>query len=1109
MKTTLKYNTIETLQRQPAWKKFIDTLVDECNTLYDGNLAAEVEDGTTKDGDAGTLEISTLKLSESVQDLQARYALLDYSDDKIMLTSRENISLKGLLRVLSLYNCKIKDVETDTIGLPHTYRAEFKNEGIDNIPFGSSNIPTEACASYNSADNVEGEGYYIDEPSQGGIPFGYHYGTGTDEDDETRGIKPDVVDPDTSYTPDYDSGNVEAEGIDVDAEVDEYKYKHNIYGYNQKPPVLSLMRTKEVLIYYEFTRKDLLYTQEEIAELPQSEQDFLHSLTRVPSYLYMKETDIMYNSKTDYQIYGEDVYKLTNNLWSGISAVSSSDLNVKMDGSGRIVDAGSDAPMSLADILSTCYFITKTKSESDDTPNKAQKWVKTESAGAVNEYGFVVTDISSEDLKRGWAQLVIYNQVSANSQYILYFALTNDSPIEKLVFTRLNMIGLNIEQQVEESLRYYVYEDSFYHRWWVIMNNIEQYNYTPIRYLKNQIFAEECCLKAQPLFKYEGTVNTSDFITLCANFINAQGGENKITFEMIGNYTGNVGLNQIMNNTGGKRVVYDISYGEYMYKWEQYNLDDGNKGMFVKDVYAAQNFENPDSDNSDLNFFYDCYRWRKYISPQSSDYRNNEVKVIGNYIYENTFEQEFIETMFFNHFIKVYPIMEDESEEGIVTTTKLYCDNLELVEYGNVTPYIVSYDRKGVEEDGKLIDLDTSIFSKILSYNKRTHLITVDYPVYFENASTPKYVVVAYQNASPFNKTKMLNITAPDEDIKNIVGNILEDYKNFNYELNLFTETEYDEYKKDLDFEKEVEANNNIIDERIDNLLLKYEESNMLYGSYDLSADTGGDILLTVTESAPYHQITYVVRAFKEYGFFYFQTHYDENTSRYIVDNVLDEYQQYTPLLVENITKIEFSSGGDIVTSLYFNNMLNNLNLGDGIFVGLSSLQVICNFKPKTHTTALNDRVMWLVKDFEGLTELMYINPETFMGTTELMQNMLDCPMFKNTKIGKMDFSNINWTTPNVAINFNFNSMFEGCEYLEDVNFKLSGNKKFKAISMTNTFKGCRGLKEIDLSDIDLSDFDLSTEEGKQEFVQNAFSGCTRLKHIKTQYGVIEVQQPI
>ena len=115
MKTTLRNNTIETLQVQPEWKLFVDTLVESTNTLFDDNLITEVTE-------AGNVKVLK-KLSDLQTEEAAKYATMSYPDDRMHLNLRENISVRGLLRTLSLYGCRIMDVDLETV-LPHTYKVE-------------------------------------------------------------------------------------------------------------------------------------------------------------------------------------------------------------------------------------------------------------------------------------------------------------------------------------------------------------------------------------------------------------------------------------------------------------------------------------------------------------------------------------------------------------------------------------------------------------------------------------------------------------------------------------------------------------------------------------------------------------------------------------------------------------------------------------------------------------------------------------------------------------------------------------------------------------------------------------------------------------------------
>ena len=158
------------------------------------------------------------------------------------------------------------------------------------------------------------------------------------------------------------------------------------------------------------------------------------------------------------------------------------------------------------------------------------------------------------------------------------------------------------------------------------------------------------------------------------------------------------------------------------------------------------------------------------------------------YVFKNAHTREYFETMYFNHFIKVYPI--DAVQDGnTYKTNKLYCENFDLVSFKDIVPYVVSYKRKGVD------NLDNSIFSRIVSYNKHTHLITVDSNVYFKNTSGAEYVVVAYQNTSPFNKINKLSVVAPTDKIKNIVKPVLSDFSNQNctFEIKTANDTEWEQ----------------------------------------------------------------------------------------------------------------------------------------------------------------------------------------------------------------------------------------------------------------------------------------------------------------------------
>ena len=779
MKTTLKYNTIETLQQQTAWKMFIDTLVEGCKKLFDNNLVTRVDDNA-KGKNNQTVHITELKpfdkyiaesydnLSEldkikykdiyerykdcqtDYEDMQTQNAMLGYLNDVFPLNLRENISLRGLLRTLSLYKCKIKDIKLKGDLLPHTYKVEGSRK--DSVMYGFE--PKNKTYDYESA-----------------------------------GKRPVA---NLNDTDEYDSGDVEADCFDklIDKNYEEenttFKYIYNIYGYNQKHPIISISEIKEVKGYYEFSR---------------------NGNTNHPVYLYISESDILI-SENDFAICTNIVYKSNDNRDSGII----------------LYDYDDD--LSLKDLLSDSY----TRGE------LVYKWVSiSDTTSYLYESSFIMNDNDKIDLVKE------NNRIKYNSQeYALFeyknisFALTSNSPIEKINLSRENSIGsigtkdvIDTHYDYDIQKKYFVYKDNVYERFWIIKDQILSYFNNSILYLKNQLFANECTLKAQPLFVYQDGECVQ--VSTCANFIKGEGGIGKLSYEIekydinniISSFTASDNVFE-NNEDSTSNIIKGITYGDWFFKWEEYGVNESNnsKTFFYKDVYTPLNFDKaiPSYNSHSLDYFFDGFGKETYINGNNEYYNDNSYKKINGRVYENTFKEEYIETMYFNHFVKVYPIVSNESD-SIVSTTKLYCENLELVMFGNIVPYIVSYDRIGetpeIDSDEVLNDIDCSIFSKIIAYNKHTHLISVNNPVFFENSHTPKYVVVAYQNASPFNKIQSLDIISPnfydyDNDnenrgegdyeniddtktffLKKVVKDLLSDYENDNCELNLYAECEY------------------------------------------------------------------------------------------------------------------------------------------------------------------------------------------------------------------------------------------------------------------------------------------------------------------------------
>ena len=751
MKTTLKYNTIETFQRQSAWKKFIETLVDSCNGLFDGWVSAVGESDTDSMSEytsfqqddspkeLGLYEYISgkyiLTADETVRqgktyykksfsnDIQPQYPLLDYVNTNTPAVLKENISLKGLLRTLSLYGCKIQSVDFYKSQLPHTFK-ETDNIGEVGSIYGSY---TEGGVTY-------------DEPIQA------------------------IVD-----------GN---SGQDVTTTIDdENQYISNLYGYNQKHPLFTYTRVKGLKNFVWYEKK----TDAEYKEEHPAIGDNPTGLDILPNNIYV---DYYVNSIINDSNISYTTYKADNNNSSIVLITNElDDIWRRMTGVPyQITHTHDGRKLNLYNILRYCY--------------KKREGLQSKIVENDNATDFIINDKGEEDLiDNGYIK---YNQADSEMVYELSFSY-NENVSLTLFTKKLNANNNPITVTMSDEKTYYVYTDSFVYQEWCFMNKAEDYFNISLPYLKNQLFADECTIKAQPLFLYNewrgGSPYPTKMVSMCANTIDStiKGGVGKITYE-VEKYeklkiSTEIDIKNNVNDWSAIKYVneiVDVYDGSYFYKWEQYDAD----GNYVKDVYTALNFENcVEGEINPLAYFFDGGRNIYRIYEGVEDYTNNQRKVIDGYVYINTFKQEYFEAMYFNHFIKVSPI-DWETDGNTIKATKLYCDNLELVKFGDIVPYVVSYDRKGeLKSSNEYNDIDCAIFSKIMSYNKRTHLLIVDKPVYFNqyNESTEsvptKYVVVAYENASPFNKISDLFITAPNESVKELVKPILSDFVSQNCNL--------------------------------------------------------------------------------------------------------------------------------------------------------------------------------------------------------------------------------------------------------------------------------------------------------------------------------------
>lgn len=741
MKTTLNHNVIETFQRQPAWREFIEAIINCCSGLYDNHLIAIADDDTDSMSEYTLFDVlhnnpKALGLYEIVNNryvltpdvvvrehktyytkaidnsIMPLHSVFDYINGNVSPVQKENISLKGLLHTLSMYGCRIKDIELKDSNLPHTYK--LSRHFLIKTPYGyyENDMESDYIAQA-IVDNVGGQ-------SIGCL---------------VEGESDDIVD---------------------------YNYIHDIYGYNQKNPIILMSQIKEVKEYARFVKK----------------QDSTHS--SYPSNVY-----------ADFNEYANPnlLYWSDNNGKSGIKPISIIIANNIKE------DLASDYTLQQTNGVTTCV----------------KKWVYIEDENSpLRETAYILSDKSKYDLMLN--DRIIYNMSDGESNYSVSLAITNSTQPQKLNIAK-NPLSVSTYETIgslsgtsDDAKTYYVYKDFLYQKEWVVMDSVEDYFNISLPYLKSQVFGDECALKTQPLFEYDdwkGQPLPTKMVSMCANTMasEVQGGVGNLTYEVEKYEELKVSTKAETKNNADDWSSYlymneikGVYYGDYFYKWEQFTE---SNDMFVKEVFTPLHFAKNNVDKNLLSYFFDGGRNVYYINPSDSNYLNNKEKEINGVKYVNTFKQEFFETMYFNHFIKVYPI-DAVVDNQVVKTKKLYCDNLELVQFGDIVPYVVSYFRKGeneedVEANGLYNDIDCSIFSKILSYNKRTHLITLEDYIYFSSDTEQQNLVVAYQNASPFNKIQSLTIVAPDS-VKDVVSTLLEDYKNdFKYQFSLITESEYQE----------------------------------------------------------------------------------------------------------------------------------------------------------------------------------------------------------------------------------------------------------------------------------------------------------------------------
>lgn len=714
MKTTLKYNTIETLQRKRGWKEYIDALVDSCKSLFDGKFM-----GVSGHDEFGRPIYSVVedKPDEHIYNgnLAYSYPIMSYKGDNMPLNLVENASLRGLLRTLSLYGCNIAETEVEGSNLPHT----FKIGG--------------ARASAVYGQYLEGGGDYegrvsSDEYGLENSEIGYYVENGTTETGEVF-------------------------------------YEEDIYGYNQKNPVLSRLPVREVREFYKY---------EKVSGADAS----------LPTYVYVLTSQTTWSEQAPRpSVAADKLYKSE-------------------------FDNGYDNGVVVADGL-TIHDLTYYNAP-DRTP--VYRWIKDS-----GETSCIVCDREALTLIDSTGR-VQYNGSEAQQTYPkVWFTVSDKDHVCVLSFTRVRHLEgratIDASQDVTVQRSYYVYKDSSSGREWIVLDSVGDMLQCNPMYSLSQIYGDESTLSVQPLFFY----NSGRMVSLCANVIGGGNLNYEITAYSVNSVQGG------SDTIESVAVADGVTCGDSYYKWNMYTKHGSGEGytlsydgdvytpiVFTKDFPYCKVIPKP-SDNpqqlgwyelvggeyeltedttpssikayykkygAGIMFFFDGNGGFYYFGNAEADSEQIEV---GDLVFKNSHTTERFETMYFNHFAKVQPI-DAVAEGGAVKTKKLYCEQLDLVRWGNITPYIASFDKAADTE------LDSTVFSKIVAYNKNTHLITVDKDVYFQNANSYKYVVVAYKNASPFSKIKTLRITAPSDEIKDTVKGLLESFVNQNCALEIKTE---------------------------------------------------------------------------------------------------------------------------------------------------------------------------------------------------------------------------------------------------------------------------------------------------------------------------------
>lgn len=984
MKTTLYNNTIETLQTQPEWKLFLDSIVDDCHVVNDDNLIAETEDGL-------------VLLSDSQDDLRPKYASLSYKNDLIRMNITENISLSSFLRMLSLYGARIREINKNA-ELPHTYLVQSSDKDTGVWGFKKTNITDDHKA---QTPNPEDQSVSIDVDASSLTESDNYF------DEDTR-----------------------------------YKYIYDIYGYNQKESVLYYSPLCYVYDFYKFTNS------KDSANMYYINSEEIYSITKSGS-----DWSIAFTSETP-------------KIWRDYQTTTSPTVIEAYSDILDIIEADSElANTKLTDVLAQIL----TPITDNNVPVMEKRFI----SASYNDYAnldsyVVIYDNKPDDVYKDGFIKFNHEEYKKDIYENVKYLNKKTCVVESADFVRTEeYIGTNTSAAKNKMYIYEVGSDS---KRYVIPNS-SPLNYSNLvqksAYIEETpIYSDECGLKTQPVSVYP-VKNGNDKYSLTANFEDVVGGVNKPTYEVRFDTNQYSDTNTYKNNIESYEdlIPKDVSHGKYyqvLYLYNGYVNDDKKdeilQGEFIEECYTVDDFYKV---GKTVKFFSknNSYRSYKVVSFNQRE-KSVLLKYFSNYRYVTlTNQTKLVETMYFNHFVNVYPIyngVENPSNTTIETTT-MYCDDLELSVFGDCVPYLVSYVRKGELKDNPssdkdIADLDCSVFARIICYNKNTHLITVNNPIVFRDSKTPRHLVVAYQNVSPFNRPKEIIVTVDNKPIREIVDDLSEPYRNESCDIRIYTDDEYVDYVEDRNFAEDKDKRHKLIEKYMSLLNMKQQPQYKIFGLYDQKA-AGNTTIRAIVNNAN-------IGATMANGFFYFTFN-------------------------EPITSVRFMSGESIILAVRFRD--TTLEGGNGLFKNsFSRLRLIDGLNFPTHK--------WGTADFSGCGAVASINMAAFN--------------FKITKQSTGDFGRFYLMkglqyieSADITIEFDeslpqtvsmdISSWFMGCTNLERVrlNFK---NRNVRVVCMDYAFQNCKRLRELDLSGLDFS-------QCKSAIC--AFDGCSRLENLVIDWG--------